>query len=239
MSLWREIWQKSVTANRVMSNNEEDGLIEFHYLFEDYGDDGMLHYACGEAWEYRKNFAKALEEYNKAKDYFPVPHWKDVAQNTINRLLQNKTAENYFDKRNFEDLLWFSFQKIYEYINLDDFVRYVCLSAISRANSEWPLSLVDFRTVLELQIKKLFPEIVEFVKRENNEFSLRDAINELKNQGYISSDICSSMHDIRKAGNIAVHELSFVADEDINNILNFIAVLEYFNNCKKNTERHR
>ena len=93
MSTWRNIWQKSVKANRIMFEDEEDGLIEFHYLFEEFGNDGMLHYALAEGYEKRKNISKAIEEYNKAMDAFPVPHWKDVAKNTIKRLEERKTAE--------------------------------------------------------------------------------------------------------------------------------------------------
>lgn len=230
MSTWRNIWQKSVKANRIMFEDEEDGLIEFHYLFEEFGNDGMLHYAFAEGYEKRKNISKAIEEYNKAMNAFPVPHWKDVAKNTIKRLEERKTAENFFDSDNFDELLWLIFQKIYEFTKLDDFVRYISLSAISRATSEWPLSLVDFRTVLELQIKTRFPEIVETVRFDNNDFSLKNAIFELKRNKYISSDIYNSMHNIRKAGNIAVHELAYIPKEDKNNILDFLKLLEFFNN---------
>lgn len=58
---------------------------------------------------------------------FLVQHWKDVAKQNIDRLNDNKTAEEYFDINDFKELLWYTYQKVYEYVYLDDFVRYVCL----------------------------------------------------------------------------------------------------------------
>lgn len=240
MSVWRDIWKESLQANRIMAEDEENGQIEFHQLFKEYGDDGMLHYALGEAWEYRKDFQKAVEEYTKAKELFPVPHWKKVAADTIERVSSNITAEVFFNMNDFENLHWYAFQKIYEYVYLDDFVRYVCLSAVSRANSEWPLSLVDFRSVLELQIKTTFPKIVESVKYRNNDYaSLKELIYELKNNGYINRNISNSMHQIRCDGNLATHDIEkykhgYIREEDFDSIKNFLNVLDFFNTYNKN-----
>lgn len=240
MSVWRDIWKESLRANRIMAEDEEDGQIEFHQLFKKYGDDGMLHYALGEAWEYRKDFQKAIEEYTKAKELFPVPHWKKVAADTMERVSSKKTVDAFFNKDDFADLHWYAFQKIYEYVYLDDFVRYVCLSAVSRASSEWPLSLVDFRSVLELQIKKTFSQIVKSVKERNNDYaSLNELICELEKKKYIKIDIINSMHQIRKEGNLATHDMErhedgFIGKEDFDSIKNFLNVLDFFNTYNKN-----
>lgn len=240
MSVWRDIWKESLRANRIMAEDEEDGQIEFHQLLKKYGDDGMLHYALGEAWEYRKDFQKAIEEYTKARELFRVPHWKDVASETINRVSSRKTADAFFDKDDFEELHWYAFQKIYEYVYLYDFARYVCLSAVSRANSEWPLSLVDFRTVLELQIKKTFPEVIEHVKTKNDtDRILFNAIRELKNNEYITKNIFKSMDNIRKVGNEAAHDTErfekfYITEEDFVSIENLLNVLDFFNTYNKN-----
>lgn len=230
MSIWRDIWRQCVTANRIMAENEEDGLIEFHYLFQNYGDDGMIHYAKGEAWEYRKNKTKALEEYCKAQELFPVPHWKQRAADTIRRLQEGKCAEAFFDSDDFEELLWLVFQKVYEFVHLDDFMRYVALSALSRGASEWPLALVDFRTVLELGLKNMFPEIVELVKRQPNGYRLFNVLQELQNQQMVSSHILNTMHKVRKDGNIAAHDVKHAPEsEKCENVQAFLAVLTYFN----------
>lgn len=148
--------------------------------------------------------------------------------------MKNKTAEQYFDLDDFEDVLWYSFQKIYEYNKLSTFIRYISLSAISRANSEWPLSLVDFRTVLEILIKSYFPEIVEKVRNNNsqNEFSLSKIIYELWNEKYISKEIFELMKIVKDNGNKGTHDPEFVDEElikDRKDILSFIKILEWFN----------
>ena len=234
MSEWRDIWKESVIANRIMSINLEEGIEEFTYLFRDYGNDGMLYYAMAEAYEYHKDLNNAIINYKKAKELFPVEHWKNVAESTIQRVIKNKTAEQFFDSDNFEEILWQGFQKTYEFIYLDDFVRYVSLSAFSRATSEWPLSLVDFRTVLELQIKCEFPEIIEsLIQKNNNDFTLKEMIIELYNQKYINKETSHLMHEIRKAGNLAAHDTEVFEKDKNLNVKYFIEILDFFNETRK------
>lgn len=247
MSTWRDIWKKSIKANRLYSIDLEKGYNAFSELQDEYEkdkQDGMIHYAIAEAYEYRHENDKALEKYKLAKDLFPVEHWKEVAQQTIDRVSQNKTAEDFYDKNDFKDLLWYTYQKVYEYVYLDDFVRYVCLSAISRADSEWPLSLVDFRSVLELQIKSTFHEIVQKYIDEQN-YSLANIIKELKTRKLISGEIANAMHKIRKAGNAATHQMKLFDDEDESSYWNsfnkddsdnlnyLLSILKFFNSYNK------
>ena len=217
MSTWRDIWKKSLKANRLYSLDETKGneyLAVMQAEYEKEKKDGMIHYAIAEAYEYRHENDKALAEYKLARDLFPVEHWKQVAQQTIDRVENNQTADNFFDKNEFKDLLWYTYQKVYEYVYLDDFVRYVCLSAISRADSEWPLSLVDFRSVLELQIKATFKDIVQKYIDEKN-YSLANVIRELKAKKLITGEQAFAMHQIRISGNAATHQLkTFDYDDD-------------------------
>ncbi len=247
MSTWRDIWKKSIKANRLYSLDENEGneyLATLSRKYENEKKDGMIHYAIAEAYEFRHEKNKALAEYKLAKDLFPVEHWKNVAQQTIDRLIANKNADEFFDKNIFHELLWYTFQKVYEYVYLDDFVRYVCLSAISRADSEWPLSLVDFRSVLELQIKATFPKHVKsFIDKKD--FSLEKIINQLQKEKLISSQLASAMHKIRISGNAATHWMKSFDDEDENNYWNtfnkddsenlnhLLKILEFFNNYNR------
>lgn len=243
MSTWRDIWKKSLKANRLYSLDDSEGnyyLAELSRKYEQEKKDGMIHYALAEALEFRNEKEKALKEYKLAKDLFPVEHWKEVAQQTIERVSLNKTAEEFFDKNDFKTLLWYTYQKVYEYVYLDDFVRYVCLSAISRADSEWSLSLVDFRSVLELQIKTTFHDIVQkYIDAKN--YSLENIIKELQSSKLISGSIATAMHKIRKSGNAATHQMKLFDDEDENNYwksfckddsdnLNYLlTILDFFN----------
>ena len=111
MSTWRDIWRYGVIANRFYSESNENGLKAFRKLNKVFGTDGMVHYIYAEALERRNLKEPALIEYKKAKELFPVPHWQSVAEDSIKKLKSNKSAEQYFNKDNFEQLLWYSFHK--------------------------------------------------------------------------------------------------------------------------------
>ena len=264
MSTWRDIWRYGVIANRFYSENEEKGETAFDKLKEVYDKpekeefDGMIRYIMAESYELKyhqtNNYEyqdKALDNYEEAAKLFPVKHWKKVANDSFNRLNEDIRLQDFYKIRierkpeikstaNFKDLLWYGFQKVDTFTHLNDFARYVCLSAFSRGDSEWPLSLVDFRTVLELEIKQCFPEIVgtynglnEYTLNKN--YSLATTIDKLEKQGHIDKDKRAAFDNIRQAGNIAAHEL--YPNEDFNklNIIRFIDVLEYFNNYRRKT----
>lgn len=229
MSLWRDMWRQSITANRIMAEDEEDGLIAFHRLFQTYGDDGMIHYVKGEAWEYRRNKAQAIAEYGKAQELLLAPHWKQAAADAKRRVQTGARAEAFFDKDDFGELLWLVFQKVYEFVHLDDFSRYVALSALSRGSSEWPLSLVDFRTVMELELKRAFPDIVELVKQQPRGYSLFSVVEALQNQRVVPRPIAAAMRQVRKSGNIGAHDAANASEhKKCESAQAFLTVLTYF-----------
>lgn len=228
MSTWRDIWRYGVIANRLYAEDSNKGFKAFRKLSEVYPNDGMIHFIYGESLERSGLLKPAESEYKKAEELFPVPHWKDVAKNSIRRI--NKKNINY--NSDFEKKLWESFHEVFNLVYLNDFARYVCLSALARGSSEWPLSLVDFRTVLELEIKQCFPEIIEEFNDENR-YSLRIAIDRLHETGKISFDNKEAFHDIRKAGNIAAHTLYSDPKFKFPNLNNFVKVLNFFNEYRQ------
>ena len=88
---------------------------------------------------------------------------------------------------------------------------------------------------MELQIKNTFPEIVEEQKNIDN-YSLRNIIDELGDKRLIEHEIVDAMHKIRMDGNLAVHELKTLSKNDIPNIENFLKILQFFNNYKKEVQ---
>ena len=96
MSTWRDIWRYGVIANRIFAEDSQKGLMAIRELSKVYGKDGMIHYIYAEALENKNLLEPARKEYQIAKDLFPVAHWKDVAQDSINRINQSKTPEEYF-----------------------------------------------------------------------------------------------------------------------------------------------
>ena len=55
-------------------------------LLEKYGEDGMIYYALGEEYESLGDHLEALRCYEKARDLFPLPRWKEKAQRAILRV---------------------------------------------------------------------------------------------------------------------------------------------------------
>lgn len=225
--------------------------------------DGMIRYIMAESYElnYFKNGNaefknKAIQYFNEAQKLFPVQHWKAVAKDSSERLNNNQSLESFYKLEHervtihlkdsykkflifatdFEKFLWYGFQKVYEYVHLNDFARYVCLSALSRGSSEWPLSLVDFRTVLELEIKQCFPQIIEEFNFNEDRYSLAKTIKKLKEKNLIDTIAYDAFNNIRISGNIAAHNL--YADENFKklNVSNFIRVLQYFDEYRATHE---
>lgn len=259
MSTWRDIWRYGVIANRFYSENEEKGEKAFAKLKEVYDKpkegeyDGMIRYIMAEAYESRYHLTnnqelkdKALTHYHEAEKLFPVDHWKTVANKSFTRLQTDKKLQDFYNIRikrnpieiyaNFNDLLWYGFQKVYTFTHLNDFARYISLSALARGDSEWPLSLVDFRTVLELEIKQCFPDIINNnFDDKHNRYSLYKIIEELKKRNLINEEQKKAFHFIRQAGNIAAHELYPDEKYSKENIVRFIDVLTFFNDYRRSS----
>ena len=262
MSIWRDIWRYGVIANRFYAEDKEKGEEAFKKLIEVYDrpekdginrQDGMIRFIQAEAYEYQFNKTKntsykdnALKLYKDAEVLFPVDHWKKVAKEAHQRIAIGDSPESFFNIRSislsedknsqknedqFNKLLWYGFQKTYDFVYLNDFARYVCLSALSRGSSEWPLSLVDFRTVLELEIKQCFPSVVN--KFDENQYSLSKTIQKLVDYNLINSKTKDSFDNIRKAGNIAAHELYPDDRYKKENVFQFIKVLDFFNSYRQ------
>lgn len=225
MSVWRKIWKESVIANRKMYFNQSVGEQAFEDLLKEYGQDGMIYYARAESYYLLGEKDKAKGDFLKAKELFPVEHWKRIADISAKFIFSEKKAENFYSTTDIGSQ-WYGFQKIWEFVYLDDFVRYITLSAISRVDVEVPLTLVDFRTSMELEIKVVYPQ---FVKRyDDNNYTLNDIINLIKTQKDFSKEIIDGMHKIRKDGNIATHEGSYTKKYG-EYVENFIKVMNALN----------
>ncbi len=87
---------------------------------------------------------------------------------------------------------------------------------------------------MEILIKNNYPEIVEYIKTQNeDEFFLYKSIEELKNQGEISTTVFQSMYQIRKAGNNAVHDMEISDYDKFDNVKAFLLVLQFFSTLER------
>lgn len=94
---------------------------------------------------------------------------------------------------------------------------------------------MDFRTVIELELKEYFSDIVEQIEP----YTLFAVLKELEAQQKLQKEILSVLHKIRKAGNIAAHDLKVYETEKSANVRNFITALEFFNDFQNQQPRRK
>ena len=87
MSDWRAIWNQAINAKGQFIHSNNFSL--FEYLLKKYPNDGMVYYVLGDAYECKNEKDKALEAYKTAYYLFPMPRWKQRAQDGIDRIEGN------------------------------------------------------------------------------------------------------------------------------------------------------
>lgn len=130
MSVWRDIWQEALEANKEMLFNSDCVSSKyFAKLYAKYSTDGMICFVEGEAYEYLDEFEDAKKCYEKAKKNFPVEHWQKRAQEAIDRIELKKMGFDW--QRKSVSLQWQMFHKMHTYFNLPNQIRYTAISAIA------------------------------------------------------------------------------------------------------------
>lgn len=123
-------------------------------------------------------------------------------------------------------LQWNAFLEVHKFINITDENRYLAISALARIDSETTVSLVNFRTVMEKELKNHFPEVV---RKYGKDFCLSKALSDLKIEN-IDWKVLNDMDNVREEGNLAAHENEYRREYLKRTINSFIRVLEFFNN---------
>ena len=85
MTDFREIMNQAELARRKMVVSKAEGLNLFDALIQERGEDGMIYFKRAEAFEALGNFKKSLADFRIAKALFPMPKWKQIAQDGIDR----------------------------------------------------------------------------------------------------------------------------------------------------------
>lgn len=227
MSIWRDIWKEAVSANQKMVLAKDSSANSFAPLLEKYSNDGMVFYEMGEAYETLEFDDAAIKNYKKARELFPVPHWKDVAGFAINRIERNSTHFDSAGYGKFYKLQWDSFHTMHTFANLLDECRYLGISALSRIDSEASSEIVHFRTAMEVELNFLFPDLISSLGKN---FCLREALEKLKIEG-VDWEIMRDMDNVREEGNLSAHENDHNEKYLSRTINSFINVMKFFNDC--------
>lgn len=230
MSLFREIWKKSIYYNQQMVLKEDQkGNTVFKDLINEFPDDGMVYFERGIAFETMGKYGLAKLDYEKAKELFPVPHWKKNADFYIERTTLKKSNFNYvINKTDFNKYKLDILFTLHTYVFIPNKLRYLAISSVSRIDSEPEMAIIVFRTCIESALK-------EFENTPNNNTSnhLETLITNL-----IPRELFQDFDNIRRQGNNAVHSNSETySDSDLIDILtNFINCMSFINDkFKQNT----
>lgn len=227
MSEWRDIWKEALVSGKNMIINRDINANCFESLVKKHENDGMVFFEMAEAFEFLKKYEKAIENYEKAKRYFPVPHWQAVAEFSLERV---KSYSPDYVRKSYDDfykLQWDNFHEVHGFVNILDECRYLAVTALTRIDSETTIALVNFRTILEKEIKEHYPEIV---KSFGDNFCLSKALNALEKEiQNVDWEIIQDMDNVRDGGNLAAHENKYNRKYLKRNVYSFINILGYFN----------
>lgn len=246
--VWRDIWQEIIEASKKDLQAKDKSLPEFHEIEEKYPDDKMILFEKAIAYEAlndgenaRKNYVNAASENNG----LPVKHWRERAKYFLDRFDKNGgrctlITDSCQLNTNAElfQVQWDTYYNAHYYANLNNYIRYLAISSLSRINSEPAMAIVVFRTCLEIGLWEYFEkdanEINKFYKlknkKDNYDIPLNDLLDELNKRGKFKKGEFNAFHEIRKYGNGAAHEYKKYSDSELIKVLdNFNKTLFFLN----------
>ena len=219
---WRDAWKKLIDASKKsIMKGDTTPFDELTTL----QDDKMLLFEKAIALECIDNKTEAKKFYELAADEkngLPVKHWRKRARYFLDRLNRGgfmttdlNTSQLVFN------IQWDVYFNIHSYSNLDNYIRYLAISSVSRIGSEPAMAIVIFRTCLEIglwtYLKKKVEEINADYKRKNYptrwDIKLDDLLTELNNQKLITPNEYTAYFKLKSFGNEAAHPGSLEENE--------------------------
>lgn len=222
---WRDAWKKLIDASREMiCNGKKDNTEPFDRLLS-LQEDKMLLFEKAIAYECLGNSEKAKELYKKASDEnegLPVAHWRKRAKYFLDRMkrngntsVDNLSINSLNTNQSVENVQWDLYYNIHFYSNIDDYIRYLAISSVSRVYSEPAMAIVIFRTCLEIALWTYFEkdavEINTLYRTANNkdsdyEITLSYLLKQLnKRQLFSSRNEYDEYYALKEFGDKAAH----------------------------------
>ena len=206
---WRDAWKKLIDASgETIRNGKPENTEPFDNL-KDLQDDKMLFFEKAIAYECLGNKEKAIEFYALASDDkngLPVEHWRKRAKYFLTRLkkegctcVDELTLNSLNIEQEVESVQWDLYYNIHFYAYLDDYIRYLAISSVSRVYSEPAMAIVIFRTCLEIALWTYFEKEAEAI---NNYYITK---NEKKSDYEVSLQYLLCGFEIKKV--LPKHEI--------------------------------
>lgn len=236
MSVWRDIWQKALIAQRRML--QKGDFSEFDKVISEYSEDGMVNYVLAETYEITNDFDKAVEQFKLAQERLPVPHWKEVAQIGIDRCITKKEKGRYSPDKDFKSIKWSYFHRFHGLVYLPEKdVRYPAISAISKLDSEPKECFVTFRKCMEISIKRLVLQDVSLSETDDLvvlQKAYCDAYPEAKQLNH-------DFNAIRIMGNDAIHDHPIEMNEEntLNVLRSFFKIMTQLNKDLEQIDKYK
>lgn len=86
MPSWNEITKAAEAAKKVMISDPRKGKQVFDIMLQKFGEDGMIYFKRGEAYEQLAQLNEAVKDYERAKELFPKPEWQKAAEAALDRV---------------------------------------------------------------------------------------------------------------------------------------------------------
>ncbi len=250
--VWRDIWQEIIEAAKEDLQAKDRNLSKMHEIEKKYPDDKMILLEKAivyEAFNDVDNARKYYEEASSEDKGLPVKHWRERAKYFLVRLNKNGgqctlITDSCQLNTNAElfQVQWDLYYNAHYYSNLNNYIRYLAISSVSRINSEPAMAIVVFRTCLEIGLWKYFEKDANEInklynlknKRNYYDIPLNDLLDELNRRGKLKKGEYNAFHEIRKYGNGAAHEYKSYSDSELIKVLdNFNKTLFYLNEHAK------
>lgn len=157
---WHDAWKKLIEASREMilmgnpaNTKPFDELISLQ-------EDKMLLFEKAISFECLGNKEEAKKLYEVASNEengLPVEHWRKRAKYFLERLSRGGFMETDLSPTQpIFNIQWDLYFNIHYYSNLDNYIRYLAVSSVSRICSEPAMAIVIFRTCLEIGLWTYF-----------------------------------------------------------------------------------
>lgn len=244
---WRDAWKKLIDASQKSIIKRDTTPFDELTTLQ---DDKMLLFEKAIALECIDKKPEAKKYYELAADEengLPVKHWRKRAKYFLDRLDHGgfMTTDLNISQPVF-NIQWDVYFNIHSYSNLDNYIRYLAISSVSRVGSEPAMAIVIFRTCLEIGLWTYFKKIVEDInadyKRKNYlkkwDVDLNYLLTEMDNQGVLKSNEFTAYDKIRLYGNEAAHpglldeneKPYHYEDDELGIILNYFNQMMWFLN---------
>lgn len=217
---WRDIWQEIIETSRMTLVNHKMNYPLFDEIENKYPKDKMILFEKAITAECLGDYPIAKEYYEKASNEengLPVKHWRERAVYFLNRLNETRKCHDYGElnpEQELRNVQLDTFYNVHSYYHINDYIRYLAISSISRLTSEPAMAIVIFRTCLEISIWTYFEKEANIINEEYQvkwekepdwEIDLRNLLKELKKNIPFIKQNYDLFYRIKDYGNKAAH----------------------------------